>query len=429
MTVQFAHRHGSESVPWLKAGLVGRFKVCNFTPYHTKIMPKKVTNTMIADAPEVIAYGLMNGDFVSYLAMSLSMYQGSAMKCINARWNCPGGSVGDGVAAYNSFKNSKTQVHVYVDGVAASMGYYSILGAGKIFISKFGRVMLHEAKGGNGGTAEEMRSDADEVDAANDTLIAMVCERTGMTAEKARETFFNGRDNWYSAKEALSMGLVDCIYDLDEVDMPEAASNLEVYAMVQSSFNQTKNTVMQGNNMTPEALAELGLTASATPEQIQAAQHSRISLLNQQLKDQKDSVNKDKVNALLDQALNVDKKITAEFKVVLLAQYETNPEGLSAILDKMPGFQSVTGALNMQSVKREGAAGVYSPQVEAYMRKGWDALDKSGEMVRLHALDKNAYEELYKGKFGYAPNTRPVDMGRVMQDVARAKAEGNVVQP
>ncbi len=42
----------------------------------------------------------------------------------------------------------------------------------------------------------------------------------------------------------------------------------------------------------------------------------------------------------------------------------------------------------------------------------------------LYAMDKNAYLELYKGKFGFLPNQRPVDMNRVMQDVARAKAGG-----
>ncbi len=348
----------------------------------TKIMPKKVTNTMIADAPEVIAYGMMNGDFVSYLAMSLSMYQGVGGKCINTRWNCPGGGVGDGVAAYNSFKNSRVPVHAYVDGVAASMGYYSILGAAKIFISKFGRVMLHECSYPGGGTADEMRANADQCDDCNNAMIAMVCARNGMTEEKARETFFNGKDNWYTAKEALALGLVDAIYDLDDVAVPEAASHLEVYAIVSSqsptgSTNQFQNKTSMQNNMTPEALAELpGLTASATPEQIQAAQQSRISLLSQQMKDQKDNIAKEKVNALLDKALNVDKKITAEFKTVLLAQYETNPDGLTAILDKMPGFQSVTDALNVQAANR-GGGGNYAPQVQALMTKGWDALDKS----------------------------------------------------
>ena len=384
-------------------------------------MAKKVTNTMIADAPEVIAYGMMNGDFVSYLAMSLSMYQGGGGKCINTRWNCPGGSVLDGVAAYNSFHNSKVPVHAYVDGVAASMGYYSILGAAKIFISKFGRVMLHEAKGGGGGTASEMRDDADLIESCDATLIAMVCARTGMTEDVARATFFNGKDNWYGAREALRLGLVDGIYDIDEVDVPEAASHTEVYALISewsstsragaspaptSTFNQSLNIVPMTNKMTPEALAELGLTASATDTEINAALINRNSLLSRQLAEQENKGKKEQVGQLLTAALN-DQKITAEFKTVLEGQYATNPDGLKQVLAAMPAFKSVSDAVNVQATQRQGAPGTYAPHVNALMSQGWDALDRSNQLKALKAADINAYTELYKTKFGYVPNGKP----------------------
>ena len=167
--------------------------------------------------------------------------------------------------------------------------------------------------------------------------------------------------------------------------------------------NSTTNNM--DNKMTPEALAELGLTASATPTEVNAALMNRNSLLSQKLKAQEDDGKKKEVGVLLSAALDAG-KITAEFKTELESQYGTNPEGLGKILAKMPAFRSVNDTLERQDIDR-GGDGNYKPEAVALMKEGWDALDKSNRLKNLKNADHAAYLALYKQKFGYEPNGKP----------------------
>jgi hypothetical protein len=164
---------------------------------------------------------------------------------------------------------------------------------------------------------------------------------------------------------------------------------------------------MQTIQLTPDVIQALNLAsgfdaAAANVAIINLA--SKAEKAEKDLADFKKQATDKEVNDLLDKALNVDKKITAQLKVKLAAQYEGKPEELKDLLAEMPGFQTVANAVNQKDRNQGGA---YTPEVQNLMSEGWDKLDKAGRLPELKAKNEAAYVELYKGKFGYAPNEKP----------------------
>src|SRR3974377_1795615 len=95
---------------------------------------------------KVYAFGPINGDFVANLTAQLEMCQSMGVKDVACLWHSPGGSVDHGTAAFNVLKQSAVPVDVFIVGVAASMGAYAPMGGRKVYITKFGRMMLHEGR-------------------------------------------------------------------------------------------------------------------------------------------------------------------------------------------------------------------------------------------------------------------------------------------
>ena len=138
----------------------------------------------------------------------------SEVDTINIRINTPGGSVWDGLAIYNTIEQSKKQTITYNDGIAYSMGAI-ILQAGDIRRSaKNGSAMTHDAITFAYGNAEEMRNTADMLDKITTGSIAQsLAARTGLSIVDVNKKFFNYKDNYWTAEEALAAGLIDEIVD------------------------------------------------------------------------------------------------------------------------------------------------------------------------------------------------------------------------
>lgn len=354
--------------------------------------------------PKVYAFGVINEGLVSRLVDELNFHSGYA-DSIDLHLNSVGGSIYQGMAAYSVIKDCPVPVDIYIDGVAASMGAYLSFAGRKTFMSKYARVMLHEGKVGEGGSVAELREMANEVEACNNNLIAITAQKTGMSAETAKEKFFNGQDNWYSASEALALGLIDGIYDQGEVNVPAAASHTEVYAMVSDAY---QNGVFKTDNnmdfkLSNEAVATLDLKPGYDVNAINTAVQT-LANKNKELTGELETVKSDglakEVNAMLDVALT-DKKISAQQKTVFAKQYAGKPEDLKEVLATMGTFVSINDKLT------PGSKGEYTPKVQALMDKGWDALHKGGGLAELQELDPNAFVALYEGKYGYKPNEKP----------------------
>ena len=127
--------------------------------------------------------------------------------------NSPGGSVTAGMAIYDTMQYLKPDVVTVGMGLAASMGQILLTAGapGKRYITPHTRVLLHQPLGGAGGSATEIRINADLILGMKKELAAITASRTGKTVEQVEAD--GDRDHWFTAQEALQYGFVDRVID------------------------------------------------------------------------------------------------------------------------------------------------------------------------------------------------------------------------
>ena len=127
--------------------------------------------------------------------------------------NSPGGSVTAGMAIYDTMQYIKPDVVTVGMGLAASMGQFLLTAGapGKRYITPHTRVLLHQPLGGAGGSATEIRINADLILGMKKELATITASRTGKTVEQVEAD--GDRDHWFTAQEALEYGFVDRVID------------------------------------------------------------------------------------------------------------------------------------------------------------------------------------------------------------------------
>jgi len=130
-------------------------------------------------------------------------------KDISLYINSPGGSVSAGMAMYDTMQFVKPDVSTLCMGVAASMGSFLLASGakGKRFALPNARIMIHQPSGGAHGQASDIEIQAREILYLRERLNRILAERTGQPVERIeRDT---DRDNFMSADDAVSYGLID----------------------------------------------------------------------------------------------------------------------------------------------------------------------------------------------------------------------------
>jgi len=123
--------------------------------------------------------------------------------------NSPGGSVSAGLAIYDTMQFIKPDVSTLCIGQAASMGAFLLTAGtkGKRYCLPNSRVMIHQPLGGFQGQASDIEIHAKEILYLTARLNGMLAKHTGQSLEAIeRDT---DRDNFMSADESVSYGLVD----------------------------------------------------------------------------------------------------------------------------------------------------------------------------------------------------------------------------
>ena len=127
--------------------------------------------------------------------------------------NSPGGSVTAGMAIYDTMQYVKPDVVTVGMGLAASMGQFLLTAGapGKRYITPHTRVLLHQPLGGPGGSATDIRINADLILGMKKELAQITASRTGKSVEQVEAD--GDRDHWFTAQEALEYGFVDRVID------------------------------------------------------------------------------------------------------------------------------------------------------------------------------------------------------------------------
>ncbi len=123
--------------------------------------------------------------------------------------NSPGGSITAGMAIYDTMQYIQPDVATVAVGMAASMGQFLLSSGaqGKRYATPHARVMMHQPSGGIGGTATDVRINAQLILHMKRVLAELTAAQTGKTIEQI--TADSDRDRWFTAEEALEYGFVD----------------------------------------------------------------------------------------------------------------------------------------------------------------------------------------------------------------------------
>ena len=130
--------------------------------------------------------------------------------------NSPGGSVSAGLAIYDTMQFVKPDVSTLCVGQAASMGALLLTAGakGKRFCLPNSRVMIHQPMGGFQGQASDIEIHAKEILFLKQRLNEILSKHSSKDVSQVeRDT---DRDNFLSADEAVSYGLVDRVLSTRE---------------------------------------------------------------------------------------------------------------------------------------------------------------------------------------------------------------------
>ena len=104
--------------------------------------------------------------------------------------NRPGGSVSAGMAIYDTMQFVKNDVATVAMGLAASMGQFLLCAGapGKRYALPHARIMMHQPSGGIGGTASDIKIQAEQMLYMKKKMAELIAAHTGQTVEQIETT-------------------------------------------------------------------------------------------------------------------------------------------------------------------------------------------------------------------------------------------------
>lgn len=157
-------------------------------------------------------------------AQMLLLNAEDAHKDIYLYINSPGGSVDSGMAIFDTMQWISNDVATVAMGLAASMGQFLLSAGtkGKRFALPHSRIMMHQPSGGLGGTASDIRIQAEQSLHIKRTMAGLIAQHTGQTVEQIEAD--SDRDRWFTADQALAYGFIDHVFER-AAQIPTAAPN------------------------------------------------------------------------------------------------------------------------------------------------------------------------------------------------------------
>jgi len=332
---------------------------------------------------------------------------------VKFRVNCPGGSIFEGIAAISAIHNSGLEVTAAIDGMAASMGAVIICAIDDVEMAEGARIMIHQGSSLAYGQSFQLRDQADLLDSLNRTLSEYIAKKTGKDQKWIMDNWMaDGKDKWFTAKEALDAKLIKRIVPGKAKPLPkEEASFMEMAAHYQKFFNDTNETEMNKEQL----IKELGLKADATEAEILAA----VASLKKDNKETKPSNEKeegkdnDKAKAAIAEtivALAKEKGETDEAKLATIKKV--------ALIDAEAALTLLPKADAGKEKEKEKDKPLSVNELLAAMGKGgnaatsdrstwdykkWEKEDAKGLMA-LAKTKPSEFSKLFEASFGYAPS-------------------------
>lgn len=363
-------------------------------------MKQKFRNIIKGDGKAIIMlYGQVGeGRSVDSNRVVSELFALSDQGCkIEVRINSQGGDVFSGMAIYNALRQSKEDITIYIDGVAASIAGIIALCGKPLYMSPYAKLMLHNVSGGTYGNAKELRQMADQMEVLQSNLATMIAGRLGMEADNVAKKYFDGQDHWITANEALDMKLVDGIYTMDEVANPPTTTE-GIYNYFNNRFDfkpQNNEEMALIDDIKTIPSFEDKTDSSAVLAHIRELENkaTKVGILEKTVKtyrDELEKARKEQDDALINEAVKAG-KIGNE-------QVETFKNLLKS--DRENTIKLIGGMKGRASNRATDFINPDTPSGGSFANKTWDEIDKANNLAQLKNQDLALFKNLYKQKFG-----------------------------
>ena len=164
-------------------------------------MPSKIATYTVPAMPiehHVYFTGAIEepGDYTDLLNLLDTAREGMQ---VHIHINSPGGNVMAGMQILNAMENSEATVITHLDGEASSMAAIILLNGDQIAIKRHGTIMIHSYSSMVYGKRHELHDYINSCETFNTDFLDSV---RGFLTKKEIKQVINGRDVYFSAKEA-----------------------------------------------------------------------------------------------------------------------------------------------------------------------------------------------------------------------------------
>lgn len=316
-----------------------------------------------------------------------------------------GGSVVEGNMIYNAIAKCPKPVHVYIDGIAASQASIVAMAGTRRYMAENAFLMVHAPAGGTGGrgTAADHAATAKALTAMERMFVKTLTSASGRPEAEVKRWL--AADTWFSAAEALEMGLIDGIVDpvAKSIAPPPAESIATssvdtIYNLYTAALDSKPNINNQKSTMNKELLIKTlglkGVTAESSDAEVEAAivaYHAAATKTAADAEDRLRASAEAQITAELDP---IKSKVTAEqmthFREV---GCKCGIEALRAVIKPIVGTVSITDMIG------KGSAGAAAAGSASWNFDQWQKNDPTG-LEKLAREDYDGFNALYKAKFG-----------------------------
>ena len=194
-------------------------------------------------------------------ALELAALDGTC-NLIKIRINSSGGDVLQGMSIVSAMISINTPIHIYIDGIAASMSAVIAVCGNKIHMQDFAKLMIHDPYFSGGCPGDDRREKA--LNRIRDMLCRVLSRRGKSEAEVAR---LMSEETWFSADEALRNRLCDEIIPSADPGMKALAPG-QIIARINSEYKlfadmKKESNIPEASDLREQLIVLLGLKPEA----------------------------------------------------------------------------------------------------------------------------------------------------------------------
>lgn len=203
---------------------------------------------------DIGAWGITAKSF----AQDLKEKGGMKASRVDVRIHSYGGDVMDGFVIYNLLLGLPGEVHIYIDGVAASMASVIAM-AGTVHMPENAWIMIHKPWGGQVGDEDDLREYADFLARNEKNLLAAYSRKTGKGDDELRAML--KPPTWMNGRDAIAAGFADHLLEPLQAAAQLVSQRFKEFPDMPKSLQ----ALMQPRASTPAAAAPTPAAAAAAP--------------------------------------------------------------------------------------------------------------------------------------------------------------------